>query len=138
MAALPAAHACHIDIPLAIATAIAVTAMKHAGYCDVHPRMALPLSFVVEHAGGINKGRRGCSSSGCAGMHMGFGGQQAQCKSERPALLVQQGPSNFSCSTSRYHDHELVLRALDISLWPPRPVSVLLSSNSALVLWKRH
>ena len=46
-AALPAA--CHMPL----ATAIGATAMGHAGYGDVHPHTVL--SFVVEHAGGINK-----------------------------------------------------------------------------------
>ena len=36
-----------------LATAIAATAMEHAGYGDVHPHTAPP--FVVGHAGGINK-----------------------------------------------------------------------------------
>ena len=50
-AAQPAA--CHMPL----ATAIAATAMKHAGYGDVHPHTVLVtvLPFVVEHAGGINK-----------------------------------------------------------------------------------
>ena len=48
-ASLPAA--CHM--PLATA-AKAATAMKHAGYGNVHPHTALP--YAVEHAGGINKG----------------------------------------------------------------------------------
>ena len=47
--------ACHM--PLAIATAIAATAMKHASCSNVHvhvcPHTAPP--FVVEHAGGANK-----------------------------------------------------------------------------------
>ena len=47
-AVLPAA--CHMQL----ATAIAATAMKHARYGNVHPHKVLP--FVVEHAGGINKG----------------------------------------------------------------------------------
>ena len=36
-----------------LATAIAATAMKHAGYGNAHPHTVLPA--VVEHAGGINK-----------------------------------------------------------------------------------
>ena len=50
-AALPAA--CHMPL----ATAIAVTAMTHARYGNVHPHTVLP--FVVEHAGGINKDPEG-------------------------------------------------------------------------------
>ena len=52
-AALPAAF----HMPLA--TAIAATAMKHDRYGNVHryPHTVLAaLPFVVEHAGGINKG----------------------------------------------------------------------------------
>ena len=47
--ALPAT--CHMPWPLA--TAIAATAVKHAGYGNMHPHTVLP--FVVEHAGGVNK-----------------------------------------------------------------------------------
>ena len=40
-----------MNMPLA--TDIAATAMKHAGYGNLHPHTVIP--FVVEHAGGINK-----------------------------------------------------------------------------------
>ena len=72
-----------------LATAMAATAMEHSAHGNANPRTALP--FVVEHTGGINKEgaqffRMRSGGSGCSGQQA-----SAECKGERPALLVQQG-----------------------------------------------
>ena len=74
--------------------------MKHAGYGNVHPRTVLP--FVVEHAGGINKG----------GMQLfemcrdAADNAQAEYKGERPRPVLvaswssKGGSLNFPAVTS--------------------------------------